>query len=829
MKKTIIITGVILFISPVSYVYARGYDFYGVEKILNILLSGTVIALSTAIFLIIKSFRKLKAQSNEINNFNELRKTYIDANSSLIYLKDENLKYIFINKAIANFYNKNLDDIIGHDVYKFAEKDYADISNETDLEVLEKKTLIVKEEKWKDRVLLSTKFPVKLGNGNYGVGAYIEDVTEAYYNKRKEEKRQISNQILLDVMSKKFESTEEQLDYALNESLKLTESKFGYIYLYNEEEEEFTLNSWSKDVMAECEIVEKLTKYQLDKTGLWGEVVRQRKPIIVNDYEMPNIFKKGYPEGHVMITKYMSIPVIIDDKVVAVLGLANKEYDYDKNDVYEIITLMNGVWQAKERRETNIKYKAERNKFLQTLISIGDGVIVVDLAGKVTILNKVAEKLTGWTINEAKGRHYKEVFALSHENKELTINDPIDEVLKTDTVQQLGNHAILTSKHGVKYCLEDSAAPIKDYKGITNGVVLVFRDVTEKREQRDKIEYLSFHDSLTGLYNRMFFEAELKRLDTERNLPISIIFGDMNGLKLTNDIFGHDAGDQLLIKVAKVFKAVCRADDIVARVGGDEFTILLPKTNDDEAKNIISRIKEQFSKEKVEAIKGSISMGCDTKYNIDGDLTLIMNNAEKNMYFEKTLHRESYKDITIKSIIDTLYGNSPREKEHSENVSLICENIGKAMGMQEDEIRKLKEAGYLHDIGKIVLSDKILNKEEGLTDQEQHEMKQHPIVGYRILNSFDGTMDLAETILAHHENWDGSGYPKGLKGEEIPMLSRIISLAESYDEMTNKYGNNPLSIDEAVKELKKLSSKKFDPNIVEIFADVITSWRTEDV
>lgn len=787
--------------------------------LINVLFSTIILLLSSS-FLIIKNYKKLKVQSDEISNFNELRKTYIDANNSLIYLKDENLKYIFVNKAVMDFYNKKSDEIVGNDVNKLAEIEYAHWSNKIDLEVLEKNTIIIDEKRFKDKVFKSTKFPVKLNSGNYGVGAYVEDVTEAYLSKRKEEKRLLRNQILVDVMNRKFESTQEQLDYALNESLKLTESRFGYIYLYNDGEQEFVLNSWSKAVMTECSVVENLTRYQLEKTGLWGEVVCQRKPIIVNNYEIPNKFKNGYPEGHVKLTKLMSVPLIIDDKIVAVVGLANKEYDYDDYDVYETITLMNGIWNAKERREALTKYRVERNKFLQTLISIGDGVIVVDLDGKVTMLNKVAEELTGWTINEAKGKHYKEVFVLSHENPKLSINDPIEGVLKTDTVQELGNHALLISKHGVKYSLEDSAAPIKDYKGITYGVVLVFRDVTEKKEQRKKIEYLSFHDSLTGLYNRVFLKEELKRLDTERNLPLSIIMGDMNGLKLTNDIFGHTAGDQLLRKAAKVLKKVLRADDIIARAGGDEFTILLPKTNKEEAKKIIERVKEQFSKEKVKAIRGSMSMGCDTKYSVKDDILLIMNNAEKRMYSAKTLDRENIKTSVIETIIGTMHGKSQKEEEHSKNVSKICEDIGRIMGLSDVEIRKLKEAGYLHDIGKIIFKNTLLNKNGNLTDQEKHEMQRHPIVGYRILNSFDGTLDLAETILAHHEEWDGSGYPKGLKGEEIPKLARIISVAENYDEMTNKYNNNPLNKDEAVKELIKLAGKKFDPNIVDFFVKV---------
>lgn len=624
--------------------YKEVFDF-------NYVMYATIIILLATIFILIKSFRKLKAQSNEISNFNELRKTYIDAHNCLIYLKDENLRYIFVNKAVMNFFDKTSEEIIGHSVFDFAENDYALMSNEIDEEVLRTKDMVTRENKWKDKVFKSIKFPVKLSNGNYGVGAYVEDVTEA--------------------------------------------------------------------------------------------------------------------------------------------------------------------------RKLLTKYRIERSKFLQTLISIGDAVIVVDLEGKVTMINKVAEKLTGWTYYEALGRHYKEVFVISHENPKLSIIDPIEEVLKTDRVQELGGNAVLNSRTGARYYLEDSAAPIKDNCNNTSGVVLVFRDISEKKEQRDKIEYLGVHDSLTGLYNRMFFEEEARRLDRERNLPISIIVADMNALKLTNDIFGHDAGDQLLIKAANVFKSVCRADDIIARVGGDEFFILLPKTTEEEAKSIIDRITREFKKVKVEAVRGSISMGCATKYNKEEDLSLVKNNADKKMYYAKTLDRENDKNSAINEIIDTLHGNNPWEKEHSDRVSIICENLGKGMGLSEVEVRKLKEAGYLHDIGKITYKNTFPNNKADLTEQEKFDIKLHPIVGYRILNSFEGTLDLAETILAHHEEWDGSGYPKGLKGEEIPLLARIVSVAECYDELTNKYNDNPLSREEALIELKKLAGTKFDPAILEKLETII--------
>ena len=186
--------------------------------------------------------------------------------------------------------------------------------------------------------------------------------------------------------------------------------------------------------------------------------------------------------------------------------------------------------------------------------------------------------------------------------------------------------------------------------------------MTDKNEQRRKIEYLSFHDYLTGLYNRLFFEEELRRLDTERNLPVSVIVGDMNGLKLTNDIFGHDAGDELLKKMAEVLKKVCRADDIIARVGGDEFTILLPKTGNKEAGRIVSRIKNEFQSE-IQAMGQHIDgLLCRLiKMMICGDIE----KAEDNMYSAKTLDREKVKTDTINTNIETLHKRRPDEAEHS--------------------------------------------------------------------------------------------------------------------------------------------------------------------
>lgn len=767
------------------------------------------------------SIYKRRKIQKEFENYRELTKTFMDTIDSLVTLKDEDLKYVFVNRAFEEFEGKKADQIIGLDDFAMTDPKLAALRRKTDLAALEEGTVSINEVPWRNIIFRTTKFPVRMLNGQIGVGAYIQDVTQDRKLQRGLEQALSRHKILSEVVSQSFKSRQEQLDYVLHEALSLTESTYGFIFLYSEDKQVFTLSSWTKGVMKDCESITELTITELASTGLWGEPVRQRKPIVLNDFETPNPLRKGFPEGHVMLKRFMGVPVLFDGQIVALIGLANKPADYDDNDVYEMTLLMNGVWNAVERREAQINLSLERNKYYQTLLSIGDGVMVVDKSGIIIMLNHVAQTLTGWG-DEAIGMHYKDVWKLSNEDPALTIFDPIEGAISTDSIQTLGNHAMLTSKDGMQYYLEDSAAPIKDDSGETVGIVLVFRDVTDKKEQKRKIEYLSFHDSLTGLYNRRFFEEEMLRLDTVRNLPLSLIMGDINGLKLTNDVFGHVCGDTLLTKAADVFRRVCRADDIIARWGGDEFVLLLPKTSRDEAEQILSRIKNEYAKEQIKAVKGSISMGCDTKLDLETEILKTLGNAEEAMYFSKSLEKGQISASAIENIIQTLHGNNPREKEHSDFVSTMCQRMGNALHLSENEIRKLKDAGYLHDIGKVALPPEVLNKMQNLTPKDWNEVKKHPIIGYRILNSFDDTVDLAEDVLSHQERWDGTGYPKGLKGEEIPLFARIISIAENYERKLHDSENfKAMTKRQALGTIRSGAGTHFDPTLTNVFIKML--------
>lgn len=778
-----------------------------------------VAMLCFSVFLLFSNYKKAKYS-------NTLLKTFINADNRLIYLKDENLRYIFVNTATENFYGKDASEIIGFDDYALSEKEFAEERIRTDREVLDKNAHVFSEVAWNNRIYETNKFPIRLSNGKIGVGAYIEDITEARRQKKEEEKTLLRKLILVDVFSRDFSSSKERLEYALEKALQLTESSIGYIYHYNEKTREFTLNTWSENVMAECTVAGKQKKCRLEKAGLWGEAVRQRKPVVINDFQMPNAVKNGYPEGHIKIKRFMSIPVIIENEIFSVIGLANKESDYDDNDVYQVTVLMTGVWNAKVRQErrlelekANIELQENKDKLQLILDSAAEGIYGIDKNGICTFCNTRCVEMLGYNdYTELIGKNMHEM--THHRNKNGSLI-PADRCKIYQTlITGEGTHAedeVFYRADGTMFDVEYFSYP-QFQNGELVGAVVTFMDITERKKSEEDIKYLSYHDSLTGLYNRMFFEEELKRLNTKRNLPLSIIMGDVNGLKLTNDVFGHTFGDMLLKKAAETLRTQCRADDIISRIGGDEFVILLPKTEKEEAESIMKRIQDAFSKEKIAALRGSMAMGCDTKFLMDQDIIHVLKNAENKMYMQKTLNRSSIDEEFINTIMETLYARSPKEKEHSEIVSEMCVATGKEIGLSDSELRKLKEAGRFHDIGKIILDDGLLNKNIPLSPKEKKEMRMHCLTGFRILNSFEGTVDLAESILAHHERWDGSGYPKGLKGVEIPLLARIIAVAEAYDAMTGKKGKTP---EEAVHDLKELAGSKFDPEVVSAFIKAI--------
>ena len=474
----------------------------------------------------------------------------------------------------------------------------------------------------------------------------------------------------------------------------------------------------------------------------------------------------------------------------------------------------------------------ERIKREQILLSVNDAILIVNAQGYVESLNGAAQRLIGWTQEEAVGKPYQMIYRSDDPVIQGQAQDPIGEVFQKGEVARgviptSRDHVILTARAGQKFTVIDKVSPLLDQKGHVNGVLCVFRDVGRREMNRDRITQLTFRDSLTGLYNRVFFDQEFPRLDSPEHWPLSIMLGDLNGLKLTNDIFGHSVGDELLISVAQTFSEICRPEDRIFRWGGDEFVVLLPRTGAEKANEIRRQLSQKLSGRAVGPIKLHLPIGCATKESALDDLQTVWQTAEEEMYWQKTLGQATFQKEILDNLKHELFSRSSAEKDHAERVSELAERFGKFLGLSCNQQRKLRDVGLVHDIGKIVLDNEFLFKSYPLKPSEFHEVKRHPLVGFRILNFFEDTADLAGIVLAHHEQWDGSGYPKGLKGDEIPLLGRILAIIETYDRMLfDPLSKNPSS-ESSLKLIRDSAGSKFDPQLCLSFVEMMLNSKNE--
>lgn len=469
-----------------------------------------------------------------------------------------------------------------------------------------------------------------------------------------------------------------------------------------------------------------------------------------------------------------------------------------------------------------------KSNLLLILDTAAEGIYGINLDGACTFCNTSCLKMLGYS-------DYKDL--LKHNMHQMIHHTRED----GSPLPENDCKIILALKRGEKVHAEDevfwradgspisveyySYPQIKDGRVI--GAVITFLDISERKKKEAQIHYLSCYDPLTGLHNRRCFEENREMIDTESNLPLSVIFADLNGLKMTNDIFGHAAGDELIRISSEILKSACRQEDLIARIGGDEFIILLPKTNTGSAMKVLSRIRAGFADVQVKAVKGSISLGLSTKTGADQPLDEVMANAENAMYKDKSVNRKNNSKDMINTIIDTLHTKNPREKRHSLAVADLSERIGSAMNLPDDQLVKLRQAGYLHDIGKIILDDSILAKDT-FTAEEIDAIRQHPVAGYRILSLFDDMLDIAEFVYAHHERWDGKGFPRGIRGEQMPLISRIIAVAEVYDRVAHKGGLQPEGFEESgLDAIRNGAGTKFDPKVAEAFLRIMEDQEEE--
>lgn len=494
-----------------------------------------------------------------------------------------------------------------------------------------------------------------------------------------------------------------------------------------------------------------------------------------------------------------------------------KEQNKNLQEMYEKLKEMNTNLE-------NIVYERTRELhiqkafFEQLFANSPEGIAILDNEFRITNVNTAFQKLFLYSIDEVINKPIHEIIVPAEymdEEQYLLKSILSKKIVELESIRKRKDSSLVDVSI-IGYLIMAGSEQF--------GICAIYNDITKRKQSENQLRYLSLHDTLTGLYNRAYFEQEMKRMGDMRNASAGIIVCDIDGLKLINDTLGHKAGDSLIQRAAKVLKESLRPSDLIARIGGDEFAILLNNVDEVQLNSISNRIRlgiEKNNSSDPEYIL-SMSVGFAKKEENSTSMEDVFKEADADMYNNKIAKGTNAREAIIKSLIKNLREKDFFDTGHNKRLKSLMSHLAQKIGLTEKTIERLHRLTEFHDIGKVGIEKNIIFKPDKLTEEELAQVQKHCEIGYRIAKSITDMKDIADLIAKHHEWWNGNGYPFKIKGKEIPLECRIFAVVDAYVVMTDiRPYRNEMTQDEAIAELRRFAGEQFDPEIVEHFIEML--------
>lgn len=600
---------------------------------------------------------------------------------------------------------------------------------------------------------------------------------------------------------------EDPFAIVVKKMMAMSGAQFGYIYLLDK-----------NDMLMKSKVIDGFSREEIKKNikkgeGLIGQVWETGETLVIDHYHEWEKRLLGMPYD--LLRSAIGLPLKVGGEVIGVFSMnyiVDHVFDKEERFMLDSFAELASIALVNLLLHEDLQASQKRNQALVN--AFPDSIFQLDHRG--TLLDYKKGKELEWAM-DIQGKIGEKIENFLPHNYSSILMEKIEKTLETENSQVFEYQQLHQGM--VKY------QEVRMVKSGVNEVIAITREITTRKEMECKLQYYALHDKVTGLYNRSYFEEKIKQLTDSRQVPIGLIMCDIDGLKLVNDTFGHQAGDELLISAVGIIESCLTEMDEVARVGGDEFAILLPGKDQVEVEEVCHRIREsiiQFRKENIK-IPMSISLGVGLRSQPEQSMVDVFKIADDNMYREKLHSSQSIRSSIVQTLAKALEARDFVTGGHADRLQYLIVELAMALGLSDSRLSDLRLFGRFHDIGKVGIPDEILFKPGRLDKSEFEVMKRHCEIGYRIAQSSGDLSPIADWILKHQEWWNGQGYPLGIKGEEIPLACRMLSIVDAYDAMTNdRPYRTAMCHEDAIVEIERCAGTQFDPKIVEIFKHIVT-------